>query len=306
MPAPIALFCFRRPDHLVRTLEALAANHGATDHDLIAFQDGPRDDSDVAGVQAVRTVLNRWAAQGAFRSFTITEQSTNLGLRRSLVHGVTSTCRAHDRVIVVEDDLVTSPWFLAFMRDGLETYAAEPQVASIHGHVEAVDGLPGGTFFQRGADCWGWATWQRAWQCYRDDAAGLLSELDTRQLGDRFDLHGARPLRRMLADADAGLVDSWAIRWHASAFLANLHTLYPTRSLVTNIGQDGSGTHCSCPAVPPPHPSAIRIPVQRIAVAEDPAVIELLRRHFHAIAPPWWRRLARRLGVLPGRNGQQS
>ena len=298
MPAPIALFCFRRPIHLDRTLGALAANHGAREHDLIAFLDGPRGESDAEGVAAVRQTRDNWAARNAFRSFTVHAQPANLGLHRSLVHGVTKVCQTSGQVIVVEDDLVTSPWFLAFMEDGLGAYAGDSQVASIHGHVEPMDGLPGETFFLRGADCWGWATWHRAWLRYRDDAHDLLAEITARRLGDEFDLKGARALRRMLADADVGLVDSWAIRWHASAFLAGMFTLYPTRSLVSNIGLDGSGTHCRTSEAPT-HPCwSQRIPVRPVPIALDPVIMELFLRHFMDRLPRWWLRFGRRLGVL--------
>src|SRR4051812_2350139 len=71
MFAPIALFCFRRRAHLARTLTALAANHGAKEHDLVAFADGPRNAGDVADVTAVRSELAEWAGKGAFRTFTV-------------------------------------------------------------------------------------------------------------------------------------------------------------------------------------------------------------------------------------------
>ena len=48
----------------------------------------------------------------------------------------------------------------------------------------------------------------------------------------------------MLIDQIKGRNDSWAIRWHASAFLVGGLTLHPGRSLVRNIGNDNSGTHC--------------------------------------------------------------
>ena len=48
----------------------------------------------------------------------------------------------------------------------------------------------------------------------------------------------------MLEGQIKGINDSWAVRWHASAFLAGKLTLYPGRSLVHNIGNDSSGTHC--------------------------------------------------------------
>jgi hypothetical protein len=38
---------------------------------------------------------------------------------------------------------------------------------------------------------------------------------------------------------------SWAIKWNASAFVNDMFTLYPKKSFVTNIGNDGSGTNSS-------------------------------------------------------------
>src|SRR5690606_5120794 len=37
--------------------------------------------------------------------------------------------------------------------------------------------------------------------------------------------------------------NSWAIRWYASVFLNNGLVLYPSKSLVENIGHDGTGVH---------------------------------------------------------------
>jgi hypothetical protein len=48
----------------------------------------------------------------------------------------------------------------------------------------------------------------------------------------------------MLKAQQEGKVDSWAIRWYLTTFLMQGLTLYPGRSLVRNIGFDGSGTHC--------------------------------------------------------------
>ena len=72
------------------------------------------------------------------------------------------------------------------------------------------------------------------------------------KLGRRWfphrDLDGSFPYTAMLEDQVAGRNDSWAIRWHASCFLKAMLTLYPGRSLVENIGNDASGTHCSASA----------------------------------------------------------
>jgi hypothetical protein len=100
------------------------------------------------------------------------------------------------------------------------------------------------TFFLRGADCWGWATWKRGWEFFNRDGQFLLSELKGRKLTQLFDFNDTYPYTKMLEGQVKGNNDSWAVRWYASAFLADKLTLYPGRSLVHNIGNDNSGTHC--------------------------------------------------------------
>lgn len=287
MRAPIALFCFRRPEHLARTLAALAANHGAQAHDLIAFQDGPRGPEDAAGVAAVRRVLDEWAGRGAFRSFTITAQPANRGLAGSIIGGVTRVLADAERVVVVEDDLVTSPHFLDFCGAALDLYAEDPLVASVHGHFYPLAGPLPETFFLRGAECWGWATWRRAWRLFRPDGRSLLRELRQRGLVRAFDLDGAYPFTRMLLEQVRGGNHSWAIRWRASAWLAGMHTLFPGRSLVDNIGHDAGGTHAQAyeSAFTAP-PTMAPVPVIRQPIAEDPAVRRALAAYLWRIMRP--------------------
>jgi len=282
MLAPIALFCFRRPVHLERTLSSLAANHGARGHDLIAFCDGPRSPSDTAAVGKVRALLAEWAGRGAFRSFTVEASDSNRGLRSSILAGVSRVTSQAGAAIVVEDDLETSPWFLPYCDDGLELYAQDDAVASIHGYCYPVAHTLPASYFLRGADCWGWATWRRAWERYEDDAGALLAALRERGLERAFNHGGARDLTGMLASARDGHIDSWAIRWHASAFLAGMHTLYPGRSLVRNIGLDASGTNFSGGANEwlEPDVSGERVPLERLAAREDEAAWQAIGGHF--------------------------
>jgi hypothetical protein len=175
----------------------------------------------------------------------VNERDKNVGLASSIIEGVTRTCAEHGRAIVVEDDLVTSRSFLSYMNQALGVYTNEEQVASIHGYSYPVSKPLPETFFLRGADCWGWATWQRAWSTFEQDGSVLLRKLQERQLISTFDLDGAYKFSEMLKAQIEGRNDSWAVRWHASCFLQEKLTLYPGRSLVHNIGNDASGTHCA-------------------------------------------------------------
>lgn len=238
--APIALFVYNRPDHTRAVVDALLQNDLVADSDLYVFSDGSKSSNDEAAVERVRRYVG--TIRG-FRSVEIHERPSNAGLAKSIIDGVTRVCNSRGRVIVLEDDLVTSRWFLRYMNDALDLYAADQEVASIHGYgFPARVKLPE-TFFLRGADCWGWGTWQRAWQHFEPNGAKLLSSLLQQKLDKAFDMRGAYGFTTMLNDQVAGKNDSWAVRWHASCFLAGKLTLYPGRSLLMNIGNDGSGTH---------------------------------------------------------------
>ncbi len=240
--APICVFAYKRPDHFGLTINSLLDNPEASQSDLWVFIDGPKGKVDQAMVSKVRAMA---AALKGFKSVKVIERESNLGLSRSVISGISEILNINDRVIVLEDDMVTSPFFLKFMNESLELYENEDQVISIHGYVYPLSHELTKPFFIRGADCWGWGTWKRGWKLFNEDGNALLADLRKCGLSQDFDFDGAYPYSKMLEDQIEGRNDSWAIRWYASAFLKNKLTLYPNKSLVKNIGNDSSGTHCS-------------------------------------------------------------
>ena len=240
-PSPIVLFVYNRLDHTWRTIEALKKNILAEDSNLIVFSDAPKSEAQTDAVQEVRKYISEI---DGFKTVTIIERESNLGLARSIIDGVTTIVSKYGRIIVLEDDMVTSPYFLTYMNEALEKYADDERVVSIHGYVYPVGQPLPEAFFLPGADCWGWATWSRGWSYFNSDGKFLLDELKRRKLISAFDYNGAYPFSKMLEGQIKGTNDSWAVRWYVSAFLAGKLTLYPGRSLVHNIGNDDSGTHC--------------------------------------------------------------
>lgn len=239
--APIAIFAYNRLWHLQQTLESLKKNQFAPESELYIFSDGPKNSRDKKEVEKVRHYIH---SLSGFKSVNIIKRENNFGLANSIIIGVTEMFEHSDRVIVLEDDMVTSPYFLRYMNKMLEIYKDEERVISIHGYVYPIRGELPETFFLRGADCWGWATWRRGWQLFECDGKKLFNELKKQHLDHAFDFNGSFPYTKMLKDQIAGKNCSWAIRWSASAFINNKLTLYPGKSLVRNIGNDSSGTHC--------------------------------------------------------------
>lgn len=241
-PANVAIIAYRRPVHLRRCLEALSANIESKDTAVTVYVDGPRSREERETVDYVAAVAESFTALPELR---IVRRSSNLGLSRSIIGAVEASLEERDNIIVLEDDLIVSPYFLRYMNDSINRYRNEPRVASVHGYVYPVDGHLPETFFLRGADCLGWATWRSAWTHFEPDEKVLLTRLESAadEIRELFDFNGAYPYLRMLCAQVAGRIDSWAIRWYASAFLADKLTLYPGRSLVLHAGSDGSGTN---------------------------------------------------------------
>ncbi|HBD95608.1 MAG: glycosyl transferase [Spirochaetes bacterium GWF1_31_7] len=240
MNAPIALFVYNRLTNTKETVNALSKNMLAKESDLTIFSDGPKADKDIEKVNEVRNYLKTITG---FKSITIIESAVNKGLAASIISGVTEIVNKYTRIIVLEDDLVTSPYFLTYMNDALEMYENEEKVASIHGFIYPVKKELPETFFIKGADCWGWATWKRAWDLFESDGLKLLNELKNRKLTKEFNFNNSYSYTDMLERQIKGKNNSWAIRWYASAFLNDCYTLYPGKSLVANIGMN-EGTHC--------------------------------------------------------------
>lgn len=240
--APVALFAYNRFNHLRATIDALLENTLADQTNIYIFSDGPRSDCNIKEVQTVRNYLRTLTG---FNSITVYEREMNCGLAQSIIEGVTQILRKHEKIIVLEDDLVTSKFFLSYMNEALEKYEDKEDVISVHGYVYPVECQLPETFLMPGADCWGWGTWRRGWQLFNPDGKYLLRQLKLQGKIPEFDFNGSSNFLNMLKDQINGKNDSWAIRWHASAIVNNKLTLYPARSLVHNIGNDDSGTHSS-------------------------------------------------------------
>ena len=240
--APVVLFCYNRVKHLLKTLEALEKNKLADQTELYIFSDGPKANTSSSQLAAINEVRKVIKSQTWCKSTHIRLAPKNKGLAKSIIEGVTEIVNKHGTIIVLEDDLVTSPYFLSYMNKALRIYSEEEEVISIHGYTYPIKNLPP-TYFLKGADCWGWATWKRGWDLFEQDGQKLLSQITNQNQVREFDFNNSYPFTKMLRKQVKGEVTSWAIRWYAAAFLKNKVTLYPGISFVKNIGVDGSGTH---------------------------------------------------------------
>jgi hypothetical protein len=243
--APVALFAYNRLDHLKRTLEALRRNELASRTELHVFADAPAGEADIPRVERVRAELARI---GGFAAVRLRFRERHLGLAASIVSGVGEMLRDHPACIVLEDDIVTSPYFLTFMNDALAFYRDDPRIATVAGYnyplsiFQIPRGFCEGVFFNRRVFPWGWATWADRWR--RIDWDPARYEAIRRDRALRREFNRSHPeMSRWLIDKLDGKPnsDTWSLQFSFHCLQNDLYTVYPVYSYTNNIGNDATG-----------------------------------------------------------------
>jgi hypothetical protein len=240
--APICLFVYNRKPQALKTLDALRNNYLASKCDLFIFSDGPKNLEGADNIVELREELKK---VDGFRSVSITEAPNNMGLSKSIIKGVSSVLAEHGKVIVLEDDLITSPNFLDFMNQALEFYENNPNVFSVSGYTLYLPGLKiNSRDFYTGyrASSWGWGTWADRWDIVDWEVTGYDRFKKDFLQQYRF-MRGGSDMPGMLRDQMKGKIDSWAIRWCYDQFNKDMLTVFPTTSKIINIGFGPNATH---------------------------------------------------------------
>lgn len=289
--APIVIFAFNRPKQLQATLKSLAKNPESEESDLFIFIDGPRKDkagekSLVAEVKSVAT-----GATG-FKNVMIRESTANKGLGPSIIAGVSDVIAKYGSAIVLEDDLIVQPNFLAFMNLGLTQYKDERKVWSICGYtnkVKAPKDYPYDAYFCTRSSSWGWATWKDRWESV-DWSFDHWDEWKTKK--KEFVKWGGSDCFSMLESCKEGRNKSWAIRFCFNQFLQNKVSLFPVKSLVMNDGFDGMGTNCK--KYSRFKYELMDVSIDHFKLPEEIAVLHSFRNqalHYHSILLRIWSKI---------------
>ncbi|OHD24230.1 MAG: hypothetical protein A2086_11760 [Spirochaetes bacterium GWD1_27_9] len=241
--APIVLFVYNRLSHTKKTIEYLKKNFLASKSDLFIYSDGAKTDNDNLKVEELRNYLK---TIDGFKEVNITERPKNMGLANSVIAGVTEIINKFGKVIVVEDDLISTPNFLDFMNQCLDEYQTDKKVFSVTGYVYPHKTIKNYKFdvilFPR-ASTWGWGTWKDRWDKADWEVKDFDEFINNEKLCRRFN-RGGDDMTGMLKSQMEGTIKSWGIRWCYAHFKNNAYGVFPTVSKIQNTGYDGSGSNC--------------------------------------------------------------
>lgn len=245
--APIVLFVYNRPWHTKQTVEALQKNELAIESELFIYSDEAKNEDAQKSVDEVREYIVKI---NGFKKVTIIKRKKNWGLANSIIDGVSKIINKYEKIIVLEDDLITGPYFLKFMNEGLEVFQERKDIFSITGfnYPKNVFTVPSGykedIYLSYRCMSWTWATWKNRWTKIDWDVIDF-HDLKTNKEKIKSFNKGGEDLFPMLKMQIEGKIDSWAIRFCYAHSVNNAFCVYPVRSLVNNEGFDGSGVHCN-------------------------------------------------------------
>ena len=243
--APICLFVYNRLDETKITVEALKANFLAAESKLFIFSDGFKNAETQSKVEEVRAYIKTITG---FKEITLIECAVNKGLASSIIAGVTKIVNTHGTVIVLEDDLVTTPNFLDFMNQSLQFYENNTSIQSISGFSLKIKNplKESDVFFNSRAFSWGWATWENRWDENIFDLNYITDTIASKpNILKNFNKQCGNDISEMLLNSISGKNNSWYVRWAFDHFITKRLTVYPFLSKVYNICFSDAATHCN-------------------------------------------------------------
>ena len=247
MLAPVIIFVYARPEHTKKTIESLAKNYLTDETEIYIYSDAAKNEKAIEKVNLVREYIDSLSQRKLFKSVKIIKAESNKGLAKSVISGVTEVIEQYGRVIVVEDDLVSSPDFLKYMNDLLDYYEKDNGIWSISGYtfkIKFPQNYKHDVYLSYRGCSWGWASWKDRWEKVDWEVSDYNHFKTNKKLHKKFNRCG-RDRANMLDLQMQGKIDSWAIRWGYTQSKLDMLTVYPTVSRIRNIGLDGTGTHSS-------------------------------------------------------------
>jgi hypothetical protein len=236
---PVVIFVYKRLETLKSLLDSLLQNEEAQKTDLIFFSDGPKSLNEEILVEDVRKYISNLEG---FQSVTLHTRSSNIGLAKSFLEGVSQIFVKFEKAIFLEDDNLVSERFLSFMNIALQKYEDSENVGCISGFSYPTPYLKRKPYFLKGAETWSFATWRRVWDSFEMDPIKLKMYIDQSNKKFELNMYGFDFYKMLVSQID-GTIDSWGVRWWANAVCQDLLCFYPRNPYCINIGWGLESTH---------------------------------------------------------------
>ena len=236
MKIGIALLAYNRPNHLKSVLDSIIKEKVKS---INIYIDGPANKEIFNNQKKIFKLLKTYQSKIFINTI---KQDKNNGLAFSVTNAVTTELKNNDAVILLEDDCVPLKGFFEYMISGLTKYKSKKNIRSIcsYNNLETKSDF---AFFLKRFNPWGWATWKDRWEKHNFEIKNTIDQIKNTGSLDSLPLD----LKSYCENSQIinGKQDIWSLSWTLTHYLDNSLILFPSHSLIKNIGFDGSGVHCS-------------------------------------------------------------
>ena len=222
---------------------------------LFLYQDGPRGERDMAGIEACRQIVSDeqidWECN-VHRQYLDHNQGCDPSGFRSHQWAFSLA----DKVIVLEDDVVPSQSFFPFCKEMLDRYEHDERVSMVAGfNIDEVStDCDDSYFFTSAFSIWGWASWRRVANRW-DPSYTFMHDPEKRRRLETIarERHLRSDMMQMFSDhSESGKEYFETIYW-ADMLLHDSLAVMPSMNQINNIGLMADSTHFSAELKTTPH-----------------------------------------------------
>jgi len=229
-------FLFNRPKHTVETLSALLEQKEFID-EIYFYLDKPNNEEDRKLQDEVITVLMVLIHKHSLENYHIIRRDENYGIAKSITTATNDYGATHSKpFIVIEDDCKPHPMFMSYMAYAFEEYKEDYSVHTVCGYqYEEDDSDRVGMELSQRFNPWGWGSWPHKWDFSWRDTDFTEEEIASLPQSVKMFTEDKSYIN--------GKMDIWSTTVVIKQFISELKSVVPTRSLIENIGNDGTGVH---------------------------------------------------------------
>lgn len=236
MDFSVAVLAYNRPHHIRQVLYALERDGCSA---VRVYLDGPKSPLDVAKQRDLKESL----IEKREMAVEVEEFPRSYGLRGSVLRCLDRELARNPAVLLLEDDCVPRVGLLGYVTDSLNRYQSDASIMSVCAfQVPAIhsEDHPHAAFLSRRFIPWGWATWADRWSLYPRNATALK---ETVRLALENPLLPPEIRHFILGGISEIETDTWSLAWILGHYARQRFSVMPTKTLIDNIGFDGSGSH---------------------------------------------------------------
>lgn len=243
--APVVIPTLNRFEHFKRCLESLERCTGAEYTDVYVGLDYPPSEKYVKGWMSIDSYLKKKEKGHGFNKLYVRRRDHNCGAGLNINLLCDEVKLFVDRYIITEDDNEFSPCFLEYMNISLKKYKKDKRVVSVCGYTPFAYEGGENVYFNRRVNFWGVGRWSdkteesKKYRTLKHMESVLYNFSDSMRLFTFHPIILNRVMDQVFYNKNYGdgSLSCYCV-------LNNKFCLYPSKSLVRNWGNDGSGLHC--------------------------------------------------------------